>query len=551
MDGPDAFEQATDSFRGGDMATAGAANSKVKDLLAKMTAMQKVAVVALVITLAAGSVFVSRSQGSAEMAVLFTDLSAADASSIVDELSASGVAYELTDAGRTITVPASQVYNLRVDLAGKSLPASNEGYALLDNQGITQSEFSQRVDYQRALEGELAMTVSALEGVKSASVHLALPSESVFLDEQMSPTASVLVTGNGTITEDEVQAIVHLVASSVKGMKPADVTVVDSTGLVLSGAATAGPGGGSATRAAAEVEKTTAARVAAMLSRMTGPNKVAVTVNATVDLDQSSATSERWDPVVGEDGTPSVSGDKTATETYTSTGPAGSGTGVLGPDGAVIAPVEGTAGSSVEYEKADSEQVYVYDRTVEQTVKATGAVTRLNVAVLIDEEAVSEEQVAQIEEMVATAAGVDAERGDTVSITRMPFDTSADEEADKEAQAQAGAAAQSELFSLIRTVLIVVVVIVALFLGYRSSKSARRLTMSPISFEDLPEALRPTVLATQAAAPVEEERPAALVRPPSAQEELGKVANDHPEEIALVLRTWLNESKSKSKSRPR
>ena len=209
---------------------------RAKELAGKLTPIQRITLGAVVLTVVAGSLVLSRGGGDVAMTALYTDLNATDAASVVDALAARGVAYDLTDAGKTVLVPKDEVYDLRVALAGDGLPTSNEGYALLDNQGITTSEFRQRIDYQRALEGELAKTLSALESVQSASVHLALPDDSVFVDEPATPTASVLVNTGGmsSISSGEVEAIVHLVASSVKDMKPEGVTVIDSNGTVLS-----------------------------------------------------------------------------------------------------------------------------------------------------------------------------------------------------------------------------------------------------------------------------------------------------------------------------
>lgn len=527
--------------------------SRAKDLAGRLTPVQKVALGAVVLTVIAGSLVLSRSKGSTEMGVLFTDLSSADASSVVDALAGQGVAYELTDAGRTVMVPKADVYNLRVDMAGQGLPSANDGYALLDNQGITTSEFRQRVDYQRALEGELAKTVSALDGVKSASVHLALPDESVFVDQPSSPTASVLVMGSmsGGITDDEVQAIVHLVASSVKDMKPEGVTVVDANGVVLSAGGQAGGAAGTTrTKFIAEIEQSTAAKVTAMLSRMTGPNKVSVSVNATVDLDEVQSTSEDFTPIGTDDTGGLVQAEKTLTEQYgnaTINGDAG----VLGPDGATITTdatndaVTGVDGNT-DYLKDEASRTYALDRTVSQTVKVPGTVTRLSVAVLVDDAAVTEEQVDAIKEMVATAAGIDADRGDTVTITRLPFDTSMITEAENAAKAEDAAASQAQIMSMARTGAIILVIVIALFLAYRSAKQARKVTAIPIDIGELtaayPRSGNSAPLAIESGA--RSDMPALIAaRPPTPEEELAVIADQRPQEVANVLRAWLNESK--------
>lgn len=538
------------------MATNDSSNpmGRLKDIAGRLTPVQKVALGAVVLTVIAGSLVLSRTKGSAEMGVLFTDLSSADASSVVDALSGQGVAYELTDAGRTVMVPKADVYNLRVDMAGQGLPSANDGYALLDNQGITTSEFRQRVDYQRALEGELAKTVSALDGVKSASVHLALPDESVFVDQPSSPTASVLVMGTmtGGITDDEVQAIVHLVASSVKDMTPEGVTVVDANGAVLSAGGQAGAGAGTTrSKYVAEIEQSTAAKVTAMLSRMTGPNKVSVSVNATVDLDEVQSTSEDYTPIGTDDTGGLVQAEKTLTEQYGNATINGD-SGVLGPDGATITTdatndaVTGVDGNT-DYVKDEASRTYALDRTVSQTLKVPGTVTRLSVAVLVDDAAVTEDQIDAIKEMVATAAGIDADRGDTVTVTRLPFDTSMITEAENAAKAEDAAASQAQIMSMARTGAIILVIVIALFLAYRSAKQARKVTAIPIDIGELTTAYPRSNGAQLALESGARNDVAALIagRPPTPEEELTVIADQRPQEVANVLRAWLNESKTR------
>ncbi|NTW41020.1 MAG: flagellar M-ring protein FliF, partial [Cellulomonadaceae bacterium] len=171
------------------------------------------------------------------MSPLFANLAASDASAIVDQLDSEGVTYELSDGGSTILVPESEVYAMRIKVASAGLPAASDGggYSLLDDMGMTSSEFQQQVTYQRAIEGELAKTIGAISGVQNASVHLALPQESVFVSETPAPTASVFVeTAPGsTLDADKVQAIVHLVSAGIEGMAPTDVAVIDADGQVL------------------------------------------------------------------------------------------------------------------------------------------------------------------------------------------------------------------------------------------------------------------------------------------------------------------------------
>jgi len=263
-------------------------------------------------------------------APLFSNLASTDASAIVDELNAEGVTYTLADGGGTIMVAKDKVYDLRLAMSGKGLPAGQDtGYALLDEQGITTSEFQQQVTYQRALEGELSKTLEALDGVNQAVVHVALPKDEVFVTDQKKPTASVLLSlAPGTaLSGEQIQAVTNLVSSSIQGMDPEQVTVTDSTGQVLSAA-------GSGVTAAAgdarsQVEKDYETRLKdnaqAILDRVAGPGHAVVSVRADVDLDQRQSTSETYDYKTG---TPPLS-SSTTTEKYNGNGTPVGGVPVL------------------------------------------------------------------------------------------------------------------------------------------------------------------------------------------------------------------------------
>src|SRR3954468_10024845 len=168
-------------------------------------------------------------------APLFSNLSAKDAGDITKALDGMKVPYQLTDGGATIEVPQKNLYKARVDLSSKGLPANSDGYALLDKAGITTSEFTQHVDYQRAVQTELANTIQAINGVHGATVNLALPSDDPFVgDTAPKATAAVQVdTGGVQMAPEQVQAIVHLVSSSVKDLSPEGITVSDTMGHLL------------------------------------------------------------------------------------------------------------------------------------------------------------------------------------------------------------------------------------------------------------------------------------------------------------------------------
>ena len=160
----------------------------------ELPAAQRTLGVVVALALLVGAVAFVQWQRTPAMGPLFTGLSSADGGAVVEQLQAAGVAYELTDGGATVLVPSDQVYDLRLQMSAAGLPGDDTGgYSLLDEQGVTASQFQQEVAYQRAMEGELAKTVGAIDGVEAAVVHLAVPKKDVFLDEADAPTASVLV----------------------------------------------------------------------------------------------------------------------------------------------------------------------------------------------------------------------------------------------------------------------------------------------------------------------------------------------------------------------
>ncbi len=534
------------SFDSSRSQTSGGAGAKFSSAVGQLTQVQKIAVGAALLTLIAGVFMFSRAGSSQQMAPIYTDLEASDAASVTEGLTTRGIPYELADGGRTVLVPTDQVYEMRIALSSEGLPSSNEGYALLDQQGITTSEFRQRIDYQRALEGELAMTLEAIDGVESATVHLALPEESVFVDEPTNPTASVLVASapSAPINNDQVAAMVHLVASSVKGMKPENVTIADASGNVLASGTetTGGTMGGADGRSdiTGQMEQEIANELKAMIGRVTGMANVAVSVRADLDLTEREAMSEIYD--TSNEDTGLVASERVASEIYTGT-QAGGETGVLGPDGAVVAPDVEAGGGESSYEKDDAERTYAINRTVESVRDAPGKIERLHVAVLVDEAVVSEEQIAAIEQLVSTASGIDTERGDQVVVTRLAFDTAAEEAAVEAEAAQAAAIAAESRSSMIQTGAIALIALIAIILAFLSTRKARREVSTPIDLDALKSAPVPG-----AAAAMAETDPTIIDIPPinpvheasqSALDELSALADRKPEDIAQILHSWL------------
>src|SRR5436305_8719693 len=273
--------------------------ARIRSVLSTISLGQKVVIGLLAVGLILGGFFFYNWITAPTYSPLFSNLASTDASAIVDELNAEGVSYQLADGGATVMVPNDQVYNLRLTMSGKGLPSGQDtGYALLDQQGITTSQFQQQVTYQRAVEGELAKTLEAIHGVNAAVVHIAMPKDTVFTDDQGKPTASVLLDlSSGThLSGEQVQAVTNLVSSSIQGMDPTQVTVADSSGEVLSAAGTGltAAAGDTRTQMESDVETRLQDKAQAILDSIVGPGPAKAPVRAALNLDQSNQTSETY-----------------------------------------------------------------------------------------------------------------------------------------------------------------------------------------------------------------------------------------------------------------
>ncbi|MET0724738.1 MAG: flagellar basal-body MS-ring/collar protein FliF [Leifsonia sp.] len=408
---------------------------------------------------------------------LFTGLQPADANSIVEQLRSDGVAYELADGGATVMVPREAVYDERLKAAAAGLPTSSAGgYSLLDKMGVTASEFQQSVTYKRALEGELASTISALDGVQTASVRLAIPKESVFVEEKAEPTASVFVeTRNGvTLTSNQVEAIVHLTSASIEGMKPEDVAVIDSAGTVLSAVGVGATGSGD--EQASDYEGRIEAAVQTMLDRVVGSGNATVVVAA----DVSSESAQRVEETYTAAGDLPAINESTTKESYTGGAAGGTAAGVLGPDN--IAVPNGATGDGAYASESATKNNAVNKVTETRTIPA-GSLARQTVSVAVNSEA-GNVDVADLRSLVASAAGIDTKRGDVVTVEVVPFSTAGAADAAAALRAEKDAAAAEQLSTLIRTAVITlgiaIPVIVAIIL---LARRARRREESAREFE--------------------------------------------------------------------
>lgn len=534
---------------------------RAKQVVSGFTLAQRTIAVIGVALLIMGAVALGAWLTRPQMSPLFTGLSATDASAVVEQLKSAGVAYELSEGGATVLVPNDQVYAQRLAAASAGLPGdTSEGYTLLDEMGVTASEFQQSVTYKRAIEGELASTISAMNGISAASVQLAIPEESVFVSEKQNPTASVFVkTQSGSaLDDDQVQAIVHLTSAAVPGMTPEGVAVTDQDGRVLSavGAGLAG----NASKQATEHEAKVAAAVSQMLETIVGPGNATVTVSTDVANSTSELLEETYSAPDGEL-SPS---EQTKTETYTGGG--ANGTGVLGPDNIAV---PGGADGEGTYEYEETSRTNAVNRSTEKTVTPAGEVTRQTVSVALNRAAVTGVSAEQVEALVATAAGIDTERGDTVAVEFVEFSESgaaAAQNALAQAEAERNAQFQQELMrSLIiggAIVLAAAAVVVAIVMRRRMKRRVLLTEDGPIEYlasmtESEEQRLKeikgwkdplavtsppPTKALPPAMLDIEEEPEADQVLVERRRREIDEIAKSDPEAIAAALVSMMDEA---------
>jgi flagellar M-ring protein FliF len=378
--------------------------------------------------------------------VLFSNYTDRDGGAITAALDQMGVKYKFSEGGAAILVPSDRVHDIRLKLASQGLPrAGNVGFELLENQKLGTSQFVEQVNYQRSLEGELANSIQSLAAVSSARVHLALPKPQVFVRDQQKPTASVLLNlqPGRALDQAQVSAIVHLVASSVPELLPANVTVVDQNGTLLSDPASkAGKQlDPNQLKYVEALQQNIVKQVESIIAPIVGQNNVRAEATAEVDFAQVDTAAEMFKP-----NSPPEPQAIRSQQTSESTGPGtGNPSGIPGalsnqPPGVATAPLDGSsaptsAPPTTGPTRKDATTNYEVDKTVRFEQKPMGGIKRLTVGVVVNYrrsidpktgkvviKPLSAAEIAQINELVKQAMGYSQPRGDTLNVTNAPFD---------------------------------------------------------------------------------------------------------------------------------
>ncbi len=504
----------------------------------------------------------------------YSGLSETDAAAIVQKLDDNSIPYQLKNTG-TILVPSSQVYSARLLMAREGLPQSSTvGYELFSGTAMLgMTEFSQKVNYQRAVEGELQRTIGSLEAVKSVRVHLVTPEKTLLSSDQALSTASVTiqVAPGRSLDAAQVRSITHLVASSVEGMKPENVVVVDSAGNMLADGNGEGSNSSMAQKSdqrtaelayAAEVQK----RVQTILDKILGPNKSVVQATVEMDWTQREVTSNTYAPTEV-----AIRSSQIINESSSSGSTAG---GVPGAASNLPTPVATSTGSGAsDYKRNEETLNYEVSQVQSHEVVAPGKVSRVSVSVMVD--GINDQaQMDTIKSAVEVAAGIDTTRGDQIVVESYAFDRTAADALTAELALQQ----QQELYMQIGIAVGVAVVLLALlFIVLRmisnlrkASKESWKTVLRPVgemaAMQDTyvgpalqqPSGAMPAVIAALSAnsqanngrsdddvvvqltpknpnstASVDEQRSRVISR----------LTEDNPATVAEIIQIWLSESK--------
>ncbi len=394
---------------------------QIQTFLANLNTSQKIMLIGAISVALALIIVVLVWTSKPSYDVLFADLSKKDAAQIIEKLREKKIEFKLQDGGNTILVPAGKVYELRLEFASLGLPEDGViGYEIFDKTNIGMTDFLQKLNYRRALEGELTRTIEQIDAVEKARVHIVIPETRLFQEDQQQPSASVILKLNGarTLNPTQINGIAHLIASSVEGLQPENVTIVDTRGRILSN--NNNPNDLltlSATQLdfRKKVEDYLTQKAQSMLDRVFGPGNTIVRVSAELDFTQVHKTIEEYDP------------DNTVVrseEINEQVSPSGN-------------QANGQNGTAVAAKSTNTITNYEINRTVQQVVESVGNVERLTVAVLVNnkqekvesddgEETVQSvprdpQELTIVEDIVKRAVGFKEERGDEITVNNVDF----------------------------------------------------------------------------------------------------------------------------------
>ncbi|HHR5903313.1 TPA: flagellar basal-body MS-ring/collar protein FliF [Providencia alcalifaciens] len=513
---------------------------------------------------------------SPDYRVLLSNLSAKDGGDIVSQLTQMNVPYQIADNGSAILVPADKVHELRLKLAQSGLPkGGNTGFELLDKEQFGISQFSEQINYQRALEGELSRTIESLSPVQSARVHLAIPKPTLFVREQKLPTASVTVglLPGRMLDEGQISAIVHMVSSSVTGLTAANVIIVDQTGRLLTNNDNSQQSANSAQiKMTKEMEAHLKERIEDILSPLVGRANIHAQVTAQMDFSKVEQTSEEYKPNQTPDAAAVRSRQNSESLQNSNGGPSGvpgalSNQPVSAPSASIDGNKENTDGKTAGNTRngtlntqRDETTNYEVDRKISHTQRQIGVVDRLSVAVIVNYQSqegekgpemkpLPPEMLQQIDALTREAMGYSAQRGDSINITNSLFtdDTPVIEEPSLLSSPQV----ISQALDYGKIVLIALIAwfmwrfgIKPQWVKYRKTQQAQ--IDAEMSIANASQVKAPFVVEEEISEDMDEKTRRRLTRQRVSAEiqsqRIREMAEKDPQVVAMVIRQWLGKS---------
>ena len=459
-----------------------------------------------------------------EYQVLFSGLGPEDAGAVVSALQERGTPYRLTDGGTAVWVPEEEVFETRIALATSGVPTGGVvGFEIFNTTRLGETEADRQLRYQWALQGELTRTIRQIQEIADARVHIVLPKRSLFVQESPDATASVLLQlkPGAQLTSGQVRAIANLVATSVEGLIPENVTIVDSRGTVLNSPSIMDLGSQVADRFEMQwrYEQQLENSVVAMLERIYGYGNVVARVNAVLDFAHFEQYNETFSPINRGEGL--VRSTQSFEETYTGTS-TGAG-GVPGVDSNVPGYVFlEQGGGTTEWERREDTTNYELNRTETWTTTLPGQVTNLAVSVWINGD-LTPVQLASVEESVARATGLTLDRGDSIYVASVPFEESPFGSELPVIEVAAGI----PIYWVIALGVLLLIALLLVVLRRRKPEQGEIPVAASLDItvddDELPE---------RELTPEERERL-------NMRKQIEKMAEEKPEEVALLMRTWL------------
>lgn len=501
----------------------------------EMGRSRQVAVIILAAALIAAILLFVQYLSRPQYVTLYSNLDQTQASPVLQFLREQGISYRLDSLGTEIKVPRDKADELRIEMAGKGMPfAQGLGFELFDEESLGMTDFERQVKMQRALQEELRRTITSLDAVTQARVHLALPEPSIFLKESTEPSAAIYLKLNPLVPleEGQLRGIVYLVASSVENLKPENVIMIDSKGNILYDAVTsADPYLKVADSALTQLgvkrafEDELENRLQAMLEKVFGPGKALALVTVDMDFDSRETT------VITYDDTGVPRSTHIREESYEGESPGLEEVGEANyPGYAGVAP-----GGNSSHEIREETINYEIGESVEKTITAPGKILRINTSVVIDssDNNIGEERIEQINALVSSAIGFNEERGDRINVEGMDFDSSFSDQLESIFADEPGQVQENYL----RQAVIAGAVLVALILAVLAFRRKRRLKEESDLFQ--PEGLSLEELLVKKG---QEEEPLQGFSPEETT--LGKakkMVKESPDVAVSVLKSWLVE----------